>query len=129
MSSTIRLYRRFYKLNSSGNNDTHELIDPAEVLCNSYVKDSVNVIETKSPTKESLGIYFVDLNPNFYSFSNIYDLIWEVRYINNSNIKKLYTTFKINPINISANMDYEIEKNEIIYNVNNEMFEIIILNQ
>jgi len=118
--AVIRLYRRFYKITSDGNLNSYSLIDPIEIIASSYIKDSINLIETVSEIqKESTGIYFVDLSPDLYSYSNTYDLKWTVQYttsIKSSN-KNLLTTFKLKPINISSEIGINLTDSDFSYDI------------
>ncbi len=128
--AVIRLYRRFYKIDANRAGDTYSLIDPTSISAATYLKDTENLVESVSTiNRESQGIYYVDLNPNYYSFESTYDLKWTVQYTWSSTNKILITTFRLNPINISAGettaiidtQDVECEINE------NEIIEVIII--
>jgi len=114
--ATIRLYRRFYHIISDGVNESYNLIDPNYLSANVYIKDSATLVESISIiTKESNGVYYVDLNPIFYTYSNTYDLKWLIQYLPNKSYKNLITSFRINPINISTQIDTDVTENEIEY--------------
>ena len=112
--ATIRLYRRFYKAESDGTNNLYNLIEPFFISATSYIKDSSVVIQTNLIiTQESLGVYYTDLDPNLYSFSNTYDLKWSVQYLENKPTKTLITSFRLNPISVSSEITTDIEDQEI----------------
>jgi len=126
----IRLYRKFYKINANRAGDAYSLIDPTSIIVSTYFKDTGNLIESVSVVnKESQGVYYVDLNPNYYSFENTYDLKWTVQYTWSSTNKILTTTFKLNPINISAgDITTVVDTQDVKCEINeNEIIEVIIL--
>jgi len=91
----LRLYKRFYKIESSALSDSYSLINPEVISVKSYLKDTSTLVETVSTiVQESPGVYYVDLNLDLYSTSNSYDLIWNVRYIVATATKNLKTSFK-----------------------------------
>jgi hypothetical protein len=128
--AVIRLYRKFYRIDANQSGDTYSLIDPISINASTFLKDTDNLIESASViNRESQGIYYVDLNPNYYSYENTYDLKWTVQYTWSSTNKILTTTFKLNPVNISAgDMTATIENQSIECEINeNEIIEVIIL--
>jgi len=127
--AVIRLYRRFYKINGSRAGDSYSLINPTSISAIVYIKDTSTVVESVSTiNKESDGIYFVDLNPIYYSYENAYDLKWTVGYLPSTNLKTLTTSFKLNPINIYAgNISAEINEQEIECKIDSQIIEVIIL--
>ncbi len=112
----LRLYRKFYCVSTLGPSDTYTLITPVSVTAESYVAgtggtNSSTLIETGIPiTEEEVGIFYADLNPILYSSDVTYDLVWYVQYtpVAPAN-KKLITRFRISPLNIASQLDYEIE--------------------
>jgi len=135
----IKLYRRFYKLTSISGSNNYDLLNPVKITAKTFIKNSTNEIENLPlVSKESNGIFFVSLNPKLYQSRNIYDLYWYVQYIKNAPQKRLITSFQVIPYNISANIDIELEKQdincqvdnleqEINYKIKDENYKIIIL--
>jgi hypothetical protein len=126
--AVIRLYRKFYRIvyNLSGN--TYSLINPTSLSAAVYIKDTSNLVETvTSINKVSDGIYYVDLTPNYYSYSDTYDLKWTVKYSINAPFKILITSFKLNPININGSeVCIELENQEINTNIETQIININI---
>lgn len=117
--AVIRLYRRFHKIDASITGVLYSPIDPISISTNVYLKNSTTLIEENtSIIKESEGVYYTDLNPNYYSYDNTYDLKWIIQYTDGSPLKTLITSFRINPINIIGEIYTEIE---------NQTIEVIIL--
>ena len=107
--ANLTLYRDFYCINhTSFNSDNYVLINPVELSANTYVKNSTAITETLVVYNESLGKYYVKLNPFFYSFDYIYELKWSVVYDLNSPVKILTTRFKMKPYNINSSFDVEV---------------------
>lgn len=108
--ANLVLYKDFYCINHTAFNsaDTYTLINPIEISANTYVENSSVLIENISVQNESIGKYYVNLNPNLYSFDNVYELIWSVVYNTSSPIVNLKTRFKLNPYNISTSLDVEM---------------------
>lgn len=128
--AVIRLYRKFYRIDANRVGDTYSLIDPTSINASTFIKDTNNLVESVSViNRESQGIYYVDLNPNYYSFENTYDLKWTVQYTWPSTNKILTTTFRLNPINISGgDITATIENQSVECEINeNEIIEVIIL--
>ena len=108
--ANLTLYRDFYCINHTVFNsaDTYTLITPVELSANTYVRNSSALTETLVVYNESIGKYYVNLNPILYSFDNVYELVWSVVYDSLSPVKKLITRFRLNPNNISGIIDVEI---------------------
>lgn len=113
--ANLRLYRDFYCINhTSFNNDVYNLLIPAGISAYTYILSSTTIIETLTVNNESTGKYYVDLNPLSYSFDNTYELKWNVLYNNTSSVKILITRFRLNPYNITAPFDVEINSSNKI---------------
>lgn len=127
--AVIRLYRKFYKINSSRFTDLYNQINPSVINADVYLRNTPTLVEGDlTINKESDGIYYVDLNPVFYSYDNTYDLKWNVQYLANKPYKILTTTFKLNPINISTEIFTEIENQNIECEIGeSKLIEVIIL--
>lgn len=128
--AVIRLYKKFYRINANRIGDLYSLINPTSIVADTYLRDSTTIIESSiTITKESDGVYYADLNPSFYSYNNIYDLKWTVKYLGYSPTKILITSFKLNPINISGGGEIyaEIENQIIETEIQNQIIEVIIL--
>ena len=101
--SRIRLYRTFYVMTPSPTGGTvNTLINPFQLSATTQFSGSTTVIETLVPIQESTGKYYVDLNPNLYSFDMTYELDWKVNYLSNTPQKILLTFFKVDPTNITT---------------------------
>lgn len=113
--ATLKVYRDFYVINSnnSSNSETYNLIDPFSLSVDVKKEGDINVIESPKIIKESLGRYYVDLNPILYSIDNNYEINWNVVYVNNSSLKRLITRFKLHPIVIGSNVELVIETQSI----------------
>lgn len=111
----LRLYRNIYCVNHSSLNlsgDTYTLIS-AEGISASTIYNG-QTIESLTPVEESTGVYFVSLNPTFYSFDYIYSLQWLIKYTSSSPVKNITTKFRFQPINVSSNITLDIDtKNNI----------------
>jgi hypothetical protein len=108
--ANLTLYRDFYCINHLAFNsaDTYTLITPVALSANTYARYSTAITETLVVNNESLGKYFVNLNPILYSFDNVYELVWSVVYNSSSPVKNLITRFRLNPYNIGSSFDVEI---------------------
>ncbi len=108
----LRLYRKIYRIDTATNDYT--LITPDSISASSYVAgtggtESSTLIESSIPlTQEETGIYYADLTPTLYSTDITYDLVWYVNYIQGAPEKKLTTRFRIKPLNIANQIDFEI---------------------
>jgi hypothetical protein len=113
--ATLKVYRDFYVINYSGSNnsETYNLIDPLSLTVDVKLEGNTNIIESPKAIRESLGRYFIDLNPILYSIDNNYEINWNVIYIANSPLKKLITRFKLHPIVIGDNIELVIDTREI----------------
>ena len=121
----IRLYRKFYRIESSDSSDSYNLINPEIISVNSYLKDTSTLVETVSATTvESTGVYYADLDLDLYSIDNTYDLVWEVKYIVTAPTKKLKTTFKLYYLGISETIYIQNLETEVI----SQPIEIEIIN-
>lgn len=114
----IKLYKKFYCVDIIRTGATLEqnyiLLDPYSLSVNTYIAGTgateSNFLIEQNPiiSKESTGIYFTDLNPNFYSSDVTYDLIWFIKYTSLSPIKKLSTRFRLNINSVSNQLEIEI---------------------
>ena len=97
----IRLYRKFICINATtSGNTTTDLITPFGLTASTVTAASSGgtIIESGLvPVQESLGLYYVDLNPNLYAGDVTYDLLWNVIYLPGAPIKTLPTRFRIIP--------------------------------
>jgi hypothetical protein len=113
--ATLKVYRDFYVINNnvSNNSETYNLIDPFNLSVNVKREGENNIIESPELVRESLGRYFVNLNPILYSIDNNYEINWNVVYINNSPLKKLITRFRLHPFVIGDNIEIVIDTSSI----------------
>jgi len=110
----IRLYREFFCFSYIGSESTSQtLIDPYYISATTKLVSGSTIIEEPTPIQESSGIYYVNLNPILYTFSNIYELNWYVNYIDGTTQKILPTRFKLNPLNIGNQIDLELQNQNI----------------
>lgn len=111
----LRLYRNIYCVNHSSSNisgDTYTLISANGISASTTYNGQI--IENLTPVEESTGVYFVSLNPTYYSFDYIYNLNWIIKYTGNAPIKTITTKFRFQPINVSSNISLDIDtKNQI----------------
>lgn len=109
----LRLYRKIYCIvKNSVSGETYTLIDPVGISTTS--SGSTGVVENITPTQENTGIYFVDLNPNLYTFDDIYSLFWDVQYVIGAPVRRLETRFRLNPVNISGgSIEIEVVDNSV----------------
>jgi hypothetical protein len=111
----LRLYRDIYRVNiNTLTGDTYTLIDPISITSSSYIRNSSNVIESPTPIMESTGIYYAELNPTFYTFSDIYELRWSVVYITGAPTKILTTRFRMKPMNVTGGVTVDVIDNELV---------------
>lgn len=120
--STLRLYRKFYKIDYvDGSNDTYTFIDPFYLSANTYNLTSSVFVENLTVNYESQGIYYVDLNNLLYNYSDTYEINWHIRYVAASPYKVLTTRFKYEPNNYIVELGIELENsNKIDYEINDQ---------
>ena len=107
MNAVIRLYKRFYKFSGCS---AGELIDPFGLTAASFFRGTDDSIELDvAITRESKGVYYVNLNALKYSFDAVYDLKWNVLYTMNAPMKILLSSFNSSPANFCSNIDVEIK--------------------
>lgn len=107
--SELRLYKSIYRVVSSLSGDTYSLVTPYSISASTSINSST--IETPTVLNESIGVYYVSLNPSLYSFDNIYDMNWQVSYLVNTPSRLLATKFRFQPLNVSGNISININKN------------------
>jgi len=132
----IRLYRRFYRMVPAVSGDTvnqvYTLINPYQLTARVYIYNTSQLVETISSNnivQESTGIYYVNLNHRLYSFDNTYDLVWNVNYTEVAPLKRLKTTFKIQPVVIGSDIEVEHKQNIFDVEIEQQEFEIEIIAQ
>lgn len=95
----IRLYRKFICVSAINSaTTTNTLFNPFSLSAETYTAASGGgtVLETGLiPTQESTGLYYVDLDPNYYAGDVIYELAWKVVYEAGVPERTLPTRFKI----------------------------------
>lgn len=106
----IKLYRQIkcFQTDKNGNISKNNFIDPVSISASTKTENGSSIIEEPTIKKESSGVYFVQLDPNFYSSDITYFLNWFVKYFSDSPMKKLPTKFRINPNIIGQDIDIEI---------------------
>jgi hypothetical protein len=111
----LRIYRDFYCIQSDPNTtgDTYTLINVVNISSIVKVLGSGANIESPSVKNESVGKYYVDLNPNLYNIDDTYEINWLVKYTNSSPNKILITRFKFKPIVVGQNVDIRLNTEEI----------------
>lgn len=127
----LRLYRRIYSIQiiktGSTIDQNYILVDPTSINASTQPISNPGItLENLSVSRESLGVYFVDLNPNFYTWEEIYNITWVVNYTPTSSQKKLLTSFKLHPINIGSEIELEIINSNIELEIINNTLDIDI---
>jgi len=123
--ANLRLYRDIYCISPQG---VYTMINPISIQANTYKTSTSALTENLTVINDITGRYYVDLNPILYTFSDIYFIEWIVVYIASSPIKKLFTRFKMNPVNLGGsgidleivgnnNLDIEIINNGIEFEI------------
>lgn len=107
--ANITLYKDFYQLTHTAIADTYVAITPFGLSANTFVSGSTALTETLVVENESIGRYYVDLNPLLYSYDYTYELQWSVLYTSVAPSKMLIDRFRINPSVINAPIDIEID--------------------
>lgn len=114
----LRIYRKFYCVDTSTSPYTYTLINPTSLSAATYVAgtggtESSTLIESEhSITQEKTGIYYADLTPRLYASDVTYDLVWYVQYTPEAPAgKKLTTRFRIKPYNVATGLDFEVSSN------------------
>ena len=117
----LRIYRKYYCIDTSSTPDSYTLINPVSLSASTYVAgsggtESSTLIESAIPVvQEETGVYYADLNPHLYSSDVTYDLVWYVQYTTDAPPnKKLTTRFRIKPFNVANQLDFEISDSTII---------------
>jgi hypothetical protein len=128
----IRLYRKIYCISVKDSEQTYTLINPFFLGANTFKAGTSNSqipgeIETGLQiTQESLGIFYVDLNPTLYSSDVTYDLVWYIKYTQSAPVKKLATRFRIGINSISGEITLEIVSNNIDIEIEDNAIELLI---
>lgn len=112
---TLRIYKKFY--NISVNELTEQsLFNPENVSASSFIAGtggtaSTTIIESSIPVvKESLGVFYAELNPKLYLQDEVYDVVFTVKYTSEAPDRKLSSRFKLKPYNIANELSFEINK-------------------
>ena len=119
----IRLYRQMYRIENANLNSgsTYNLVDVASLSASTFdingSTGSTIVEYNLTPTRESQGVYYVDLNPQMYSFDVTYELKWYVNYVDNSPQRILPTRFKIEPQIVGNVIQVQIESSNNVVRI------------
>lgn len=107
--ANLRLYKDFYTISYSHlTGETYTLIDPYALTATTNVEGITTIVETPSYVNESVGRYYVNLNPNYYSFDKTYEIQWHVYYVSYAPYKILRTRFRVSPNNITGAIEIEV---------------------
>lgn len=133
----LKLYKKFYCIGIIRTGSTVEqnyvLLNPYALSANTYTAGSgatetSSLIESNlSITQESTGVYFADLNYNFYSSDVTYDLVWFVNYTLSATSKKISTRFRININSVTNQLEIEFIDNSLEIEYINYPLEIEVL--
>jgi len=127
--SGLRLYRKIYIINHNSSGENYTLIDPVGISASTYNFLTTLLTEVTTVVQESTGIYYVELNPDLYTYSDIFELRWSIQYVNNSPIKILQTLFKYDSgalrVYTFGEIDYKLENEDIQLEIQQQQ-EIII---
>ncbi len=113
----LRLYRRIYSVEvirtGSTIDQNYTLVDPFSISATTFstIDTSMIVESFSSLSQENTGVYFIDINPNLYTWDKTYTIAWDVSYTTIAPSKRLLTTFRFNPINIGNEIEVEIINN------------------
>lgn len=125
--SKSRLYRDVYLVNfSSSTGETYTLINPNLISADVFKINDLNIIESPIVVNESVGKFYVDLNSSLYTFDDIFEIKWNVKYVSNSPNKTLITRFRFKPVNIGSNIDLDVENNDFDIEIVNNLITIEI---
>jgi len=125
--SLLRLYKDFYYITQSNTTgETYTLLDPYALTATTNQYGSTNINEIPTIIHESTGKYYVNLNANYYSFDNIYEIRWHVFYINGAPYRILKTRFQVRANNITGNLEIEVLSPQIDIVVGNKNIDIQI---
>lgn len=109
----LKLYRDIYFVDE---NETYNLVNPFGLSANTYIRNATAVTETPFVINESTGVFYVELNPLLYSYSNTYDLLWNIQYTSSAPIKNLLTRFRMNPLTLGGEgIQIEVVSTTIIH--------------
>jgi|TARA_R110000803_G_scaffold199628_3_gene263742 hypothetical protein len=111
----LRIYRDFYCIQSEPTvgSDIYTLINVVSISSIVKILGSGTDVESPVVIKESIGKYYVELDPGLYNIDDTYEINWLVKYTNNSPEKTLITRFKFKPIVIGQNVDIRLNTEEI----------------
>ncbi len=88
--SGLRLYRRFYHIN----NEVYTLINPSSLNAQIYNFTLSFSVESPTVVNESTGFYYINISPELYNESDVYEVRWNVVYLTGTSQKTLSTFFK-----------------------------------
>lgn len=113
--ASLRLYKDFYCINSNPllTGDTYTLIDPESISAVVKTEGGGSTVESTSVINESIGKYYVDLNPSLYTIDNNYEVNWSVVYVSGAPEKTLITRFRLHPIVVGHEVEIRLETDEI----------------
>ncbi len=92
MADLLRVYRRFYHIQSS----SYTLVDPLSltaIVRNASLGNTV-VEATASTVNTTVGVYYADLVPSLYDSDHEYEIEWRVVYESGAPSRSLYTMFR-----------------------------------
>jgi hypothetical protein len=115
----LKVYRDFYVINTVNTGQTYTLIDVEELTVDVVKRGETEIVETPIVTNESVGKYFVDLNPFLYTVDYIYEINWKVKYTSDSPLKLLKTRVQFKPTIVGDSMEIEIDNQEIELKIDN----------
>ena len=102
--------------------DTFVLQNPVSI--SAVVKDESNTtIESPTPTNESTGIYYVELDDTLYTSSQVYNITWTLEMI--SGFSQSFTTRFYYNASVSINTT-RIQVTDVVLKVLNKRYKLYI---
>jgi hypothetical protein len=109
----LRIYKTFYCIDIINKIENYNLIDVYEVFVEIINLNNEQIVESLIVQKDSLGLYYIDINHFLYDPNLIYQIVWNVKYIENSPLKKIKNNFKLYNSIIGQNIDIKLLDSDI----------------
>ncbi len=122
----FRLYKDIYRVNHFTSGETYTLLNAFSITALVINRSSSALIENVTVSNESTGVYYAVLNPYLYSYDQIYEVLWSVKYTSAAPIRILKSRFRFQPYNIIADILYDIGNPPFIEYLIDDSQEIII---
>ncbi len=92
----LTLYKSVYQITNGINGAEYQLITPYGISASTYDENSITLFEKIIPQVYKFGVYSATVNANLYSVSTVYQIVWNIQYVEDSPVVSITDYFQAN---------------------------------